>query len=309
MDDGTRIIFVDDTEQAKIDFSFLKSYWPNFRVVEMAEDTSVDEIMASVFNKKPKQFVDNTITLKDNGLEVTVKAKWIKMHQTKQEGAARYLCITLIDNDRQYTSDAVKRYLDQHGIIIEDVLKGKTEKVGVETKEHILKPFVLSDVTTIAPTDLESFIANLLDAMGYAYYKNVSISFPYAGIQVKATSNLVSTGRGNDFLIDFEDLYGDAIQEIKKTGLNTIQLKKDDSFNDIMKKILIALRVPYINDPVFFAAKRGTEFNTELRIPGYLLNQTAESQLLISTVPLHNRILQFLNEEGIKVILAGLFGA
>jgi hypothetical protein len=149
----------------------------------------------------------------------------------------------------------------------------------------------------------------LLDALGYTYRKNVSITFPYAGIQVQAISNFVSTGKGKDFLIDFGDLYGDAVHEIKKTGIDAIQLKNDDDFHHILEKILGALELPYAVNPAFLAAKRTSSFNTELKISGYLLNRSNAADILISGSPLHNRILQFLNEKGIKVILTGLFGA
>jgi len=62
--------------------------------------------------------------------------------------------------------------------------------------------------------------------MGYNYAQNVAITFPYAGIQIKALSNLVSTGDGKSLLVDFGDLYGDAIIAIKKTGLDIIQIKE-----------------------------------------------------------------------------------
>jgi hypothetical protein len=41
-------------------------------------------------------------------------------------------------------------------------------------------------------------------------------------------------------------------------------------------------------------------------IEGFLVTKKNDSKILISTIPLHNRVLQFLNEDDIKVILAGL---
>ena len=43
--------------------------------------------------------------------------------------------------------------------------------------------------------------------MGYRYAPNVSITFPYAAIQVKAVSNLVTKRNGSPLLIDFGDFY------------------------------------------------------------------------------------------------------
>jgi hypothetical protein len=310
MKDGSRIIIVDKAEPSKPDFGFLKSYWENATVVEVETHAPTDEIIESIFRDAPKNLLGNTLSFEDDGLKITVKAEWIKADKLKAEDKPRYLCITLIENDQQQTSDAIVRYLDQHGVIVKEVIKGAAESSN--NKEQVQKtaaPFMLSDVTTIAPTDLKTFVFDLLDALGYTYQKNVSITFPYAGIQVQAVSNLVSTGKGKDFLIDFGELYGDAVHEIEKTGVDAVQLKDDDDFHHILEKILGELELPYAVNPTFLAAKRTSSFNTELKISGFLLNRSNAADIFISGSPLHNRILQFLNEKGIKVILTGLFGA
>lgn len=309
MPDGTKILFVDKKQRTNIDFGFLSAYWKQLRIVEFEENTSIEDLMASMFSDATRKLNGQQLTLEDKGLKIIVKAEWIRTKPPKGKDAARYICISIIEDEAQRTSDAIRRYLDQNGIIIRDVLKSPSNKHQTAGNKSSLRPFVLSDVTTLAPTDLQTFVFDLLDAMGYTYYKNINVSFPYAGVQVKATAHLISTETGNDFLIDFGELYGDAVQEIRKTGLNTIQLKKSDSFNEIMEKILNALNVSYVKTPSFFAAKRDVKFNTEIKIPGYLVTQPTQTKYLISRIPLHNRILQFLNEKHIKVILAGLFGA
>ena len=72
------------------------------------------------------------------------------------------------------------------------------------------------DVTAIDSLNHKSFVKGLITALGYHFAQNVSITFPYAGIQVKAVSNLISLKNGNVLLVDFGDFHGDAIQAIKK---------------------------------------------------------------------------------------------
>jgi len=146
----------------------------------------------------------------------------------------------------------------------------------------------------------------LIEALGYHYSENVSVTFPYAGIQVSAVSNLVSAENGHNFLLDFGELYGDAVQEIEKTGLGIVQIIRKDSLDDSIKKIFTALDITYAVDPLFIAAARPAEFNTVLKIPGYLVNRPDRREVLLSAIPLHNRVLQFLNERDVKVILTGL---
>ena len=74
----------------------------------------------------------------------------------------------------------------------------------------------------------------------------------------------------------------------------------------LITQILDAIGDPYLSDPVFFAAKRSADFNTKIKIKGFLITKTKGSRVLISATPLHNRVLQFFNENSVKVVLAGL---
>ena len=47
-------------------------------------------------------------------------------------------------------------------------------------------------------------------------------------------------------------------------------------------------------------------YNTVLKIPGYLVSRTGERDVLLASIPIHNRVLQFLNQRDVKVILTGL---
>jgi hypothetical protein len=307
--DGSRIIFVDKADSMRPDFDFLKSFWKKSTIVEVEAHTPIDEILESIFKDTAKQLLGNTLVFKVEGLEITVKAQWIQTNPSKTDDSLAYICITLIENDRQRTSGPIVRYLDQHGIRIEEVMKGAGEaSAKKKADQKTAAPFMLPNVTTIAPTGLKTFVFDLLDALGCSYQQNVSITFPYAGIHVQAVSTLVSTGKGRDFLIDFGELYGDAVQEIKKTGIGAIQLKEDEDANQIIEKILSELGGAYVANPTFSASKR-TSYNTELKIYGYLLSPGDGADILISGAPLHNRVLQFLNEAGVKVILTGLFNA
>ena len=129
-------------------------------------------------------------------------------------------------------------------------------------------------------------------------------------------SILVSKNDGKMLLVDFGDLYGDAILAIKKTGLDIICIKEKDNFSAIIEKLLNALNVSYIKDPMFFAAKRPGDHNTSLTIsgfliastdlpilPGYSKQLTKKSKTLLATAPLHDDIVQFLTEQDVKVLM------
>ncbi len=161
----------------------------------------------------------------------------------------------------------------------------------------------MEDAIAIDFSDHKTVVKNLLTTMGYNYAQNVAITFPYAGIQIKALSNLISSSNGKLLLVDFGDLYGDAIIAIKKTGLDIIQIKEKDSVYEVIEKIFDALEVSYAKDPTFLAAKRPIIYNTSLTIPGYLLSNKEKHKILLTTAPVNDDIVQFLIDQGIKVII------
>jgi hypothetical protein len=305
--DGSRIVFVNKTDASETDLNLLRSLWKDVNIIQVEKDTPVDTILGAVFQDTPKEITPTELSFSDNGLHVVVTARWIKPNPPDETGVTRHTCVSVIQDTAQKTSDAMVRYLDQHHIVIKDVLESEIRMEGPKISTASSTPFVLPDVVSLTPAHRKDFVRDLVRALGNQYSEDITVTFPYAGFQVQAVSNLVSTGSGKEFLIDFGDLYGDAVTEIQKTGLNVVQIKQDDHMNTLITHILDAIGEPYLSDPVFFAAKRPADFNTKITIKGFLITKTKGSRVLISAIPLHNRVLQFLNENGVKVLLAGLF--
>ncbi|MDX2448401.1 MAG: hypothetical protein QNK29_14515 [Desulfobacterales bacterium] len=304
--DGSRIIFVNKSDASKTDPNLLRSLWKKVNIIEIDKDTPVDTILSAVFKDTTKEITQNEISFSDNGMDVVVTAKWIKPSPPDEEGTTRHTCISSIKDTAQKTSDAIVRYLDQHHVVIKDILESEAGIHEPENSTASSTPFVLPDVVTLTPINKKAFARGLIEAMGNKYSRDITVTFPYAGIQVQAVSNLVSTGSGREFLIDFGDLYGDAITEIQKTGLKVVQIKQDGSMNTLIMHILDAIGDPYVENPVFYAAKRPAAFNTKIKIKGFLTTKTNGSRVLISAIPLHNRVLQFFNEDDVKVVLTGM---
>jgi hypothetical protein len=104
------------------------------------------------------------------------------------------------------------------------------------------------------------------------------------------------------FLIDYGNFYGDAIHAIEKSGYSIIQIKNNDSWDDIIQKILGAMKASFIKNPTFWAAKRPADHNTRLNIPGFLMDHADMTGLLLTFAPLHDHVLRFLTNNDIKII-------
>ena len=288
------------------DLTAIKSYWSNVKIVPIADKASTEQALDAVMKSFEKKAFKNKISFSDQGLKVEVHGKWI-IEQPYFAGKEKiHLCITPVNDPDERTPDSIVRYLEQHNIIIKDFLKDflKDFKKTKDKSKKAQNENTKEDVIILDFLDRKTFVKNLLTAMGYNYAQNVAITFPYAGIQIKALSNLVSTGDGKSLLVDFGDLYGDAIIAIKKTGLDIIQIKEKDSAYKVIEKIFDALEVSYAKDPTFLAAKRPIIYNTSLTIPGYLISNKKQHKILLATAPVNDDVVQFLINKGIKMIQA-----
>jgi len=297
---GTRILFpVDDNKNNKSELDIVKSFWKDVHIVQIAPNDSEKHVFDAVFERLEKGVLKNRLSFFDQGVKVEVRGEWIFDKIAEKGKSARHFCISLIDNPRERTPESILRYLDQNNIVLKEIIKGKN--TAGQKSNNLDSNKSAEDVNTIDSSDQKTFVNDLITAIGYKYSPDVSISFPYSGVQVKTVSNLVTGSDGNPFLIDFGNLYGDAVSAIEKTGFTVIQIKSDDKCPVIIQKILGAMDVSYTNNPTFLAAKRPAIYNTVLTIPGFLVTSAGKPSILLSFATPHSGIIQFLTNQGVKI--------
>jgi len=306
LEDGKRVFFTSGDENQDSEIKILKTFWEDVVVVNVAPDDPLEKVFDTVFGSLEGNVIKHRLSFSDHGVEIEVKGKWIIEKPGENGEATRHLCITVIDDLKERTPQSIIRYLDQNNIIIKEILIGKSNN---EPKSNASR-FKIADKTLdiIDASDHETFVKDLLMAMGYQYSPNKDISFQYAGIQINATSNLATKGNDNIFYIDFGNFYGDAIQAIEKSGYSIIQIKDNNSPDDIIQILLGAMNASFIKDPTFLAAKRPAEQNTRLTIPGFLMDHAEMSMVLLTFVPLHHQVIQFLSDNDIRIIRINLQG-
>ncbi|MBN1930325.1 MAG: LysM peptidoglycan-binding domain-containing protein [Desulfobacterales bacterium] len=303
MGDRFRILFSKNDEIPKADVELIKSFWRNLKIVSISSEPSVKEVLDAVVAAMGDDFTKKQVLFSDNGIEVDVRAEWIIYKPTEKGNKAGYDCINLIKSSNERTPDSICRYLEEKNITIKDIIdKEKNSNSNTKVLRHKISG---SDIITIKGSDRKHFVNELLLSMGYNYSQNVNITFPYAGIQVEAVSNLLQKNDGTSLLIDFGDFYGDAILAIKNSGLNIIQLKDENKLDTFISIILESIGDPYVINPNFTAVESPIDYNTRLTIPGFLVKAGEKSRIMIVRMLLHDEIVQFLQEQGIKIIMIG----
>ncbi len=297
LQNGIKVILSKKDQVMNVALPLVQEYWDDVKVVDVPEDASVEEILEAVLGAVSNGNHTNRLAYDDGAASVSVTAKWIKSGPSADGSVPQHICITPVPSATQRTHWAIVRYLDQNDIIIRDVLTGTSEMAPTDIPMDAPPP-----VGQIDGGDQRALVKSFAQSLAFHYSPNTSISFPYAGIQVKALSNLLSFGKGREVLIDFGDLYGDAVKAIKQTGLNIIQVKAEDTSLDILQRLMEAAGLSHTRAPVFYGADRSAEFNTAITIEGLLIPTPSGQNRLFFSMPIPELIERFISAQGIELV-------
>lgn len=137
------------------------------------------------------------------------------------------------------------------------------------------------DFMELKTKDNKEFLRNLFKLFSWKYTENTSISFPYKGLQVEASTNIVTTGNDKTFIVDFSQFYGDTIQELEKIHFTTVQVKEEISKLNLLKNIFNAAELKIILNPVFTSKEKGNHI--KVKIPGLLVYSHKDKKQIFFT--------------------------
>ncbi|PQP34006.1 hypothetical protein C6A37_10005, partial [Desulfobacteraceae bacterium SEEP-SAG9] len=115
-----------------------------------------EQILDSILEPGEKTPDGEQISFLDHGVEVKIRANWITPKSSETENPDHRICITLIGDWEERTPDSIRNFLEQHHIIVKDVLR--------KNKNSTLKPkqlqsrHVAQDVITIDSWDRKAFV-------------------------------------------------------------------------------------------------------------------------------------------------------
>jgi hypothetical protein len=294
----SKMVFTSDDRIMGVSKELFESRQPDVHVIAYDPEAPVTEIIASIFEamEKPADQKSDEVTFEDQGVRVAVAAKWVRPTTDR-----RTICIFPIASPDQRTPEPMRRYLEQNGIVLKEVLPDG--QAPESDAAHPARHHAVKNILAIAADGQKEFVKSLVPALDLTYSPDIRITFPYAGIQVKAAANLISTGDGKEFLVDFGDLYGDAVDAIRKTGLRIIQVAAEESFRAVAAKILAALESNYVENPTFLAAERPSQYNIAVTIAGLLYHPSEEKRLFLSGARMDRAVTDLLSAKGVDVIV------
>ncbi|WP_319405003.1 LysM peptidoglycan-binding domain-containing protein [uncultured Desulfosarcina sp.] len=294
---GSKVILTTQDRVMNVDLPLIQSYWENVKVVKVPDEATSQDILEAVFSAFSSEASTNRLAFDDGGINISISAKWIRTEPSVDGRVPRHSCITPITSDSERTHDAIVRYLDQNDIVIKELLSGAPEATRPPLHMEVTK-----HIDGIDGSSQKALIESFATLMGFNYSPNTSISFPYAGIQVQALSNLLSFGNGREILIDFGNLYGDAVNAIRDTGLEILQINLDAEPLEIIQRLMKTAGMAYTASPVFYGANRSPEFNTAISVSGILIPMENGENRLFTDRKIPELIRLFLRDRGIRLI-------
>lgn len=294
---GSKVILTTQDRVMNVDLPLIQSYWENVKVVKVPVEATSQDILEAVFSAFSSEAATNRLAFDDGGINIGISAKWIRTEPSVDGRVPRHSCITPIMSASERTHDAIVRYLDQNDIVIREILSGAPEATQPPLHMEVTK-----NSDRIDGSSQKVFIESFAAFMGFNYSPNTSISFPYAGIQVQALSNLLSFGNGREILIDFGDLYGDAVNAIRDTGLEILQVNLDAGPVEIIQRLMKTAGMAYTTSPVFYGANRSAEFNTAISVSGILIPMDNGENRLFTETKIPELIRLFIRDQGIRLI-------
>jgi phage tail protein X len=267
---------------------------PQAKVVAYSKEDSAQEIITAIFDSvEDEANAPTSVDFEDQGVHVAVRARWVK-----PESDGRQLCITLIQTVAEQTPESMRRYLEQNGLVLKEVLPGgATATAPIGGGRHAVK-----NILALTPTSQREFVQHLSRALHFSYAPNVPVTFPFGGEQIEAFANLVATMDGKEVLLDFGELYGGAAKAIQESGLTLVQINAQDNHMAIAAKLLTGLGERVAENPSFLAAPRPAEHNITVTVPGLLYINAENKRTLLSDAPLHSAVTDMLSTEGIGLI-------
>lgn len=295
---GIKLLFTRQDWMSAQDRQVIETNWPGTRIViyEMKPELRplIEDIMPLI---DPDGF-ENRVNFVDHGVSVAVRGQYIY----NRPGSPQKICLNIIDDPAMRVPGGIRGYLKGHGITVRDWIEGNSVSAWSSEAETMGAEGAEGETVGIDQTGL--IIERLSNALGYAYQKDIEISFPYAGFQVNAIINMLSFG-DQEVLVDYGDLGGEAIESIGKTGFRVIQFEKGIGIQTIVERLSRIMPAEVTPDPLFWTSRRPRLYNTSLQISGHLITakQGAHNhQVMITDHPVPTPVATYLANLGIRLI-------
>ena len=298
-ENGLRFLFAKRAWLTPAEQMVIQQHWENLEVMFIQGEPELLSLLEDLISEVAPEGYKKRMSFKDRGVSVVLRGQFIY----NAPGSGLKVCLNILSEPERRTPQPICDYLSRHHIRIREWVE-KENMSGWLLNEAGKQP-APRKLPNVDPQEPEPLVRMIAEMLGYRYYENVEVSFPYAGFQVKATTNLLSLGGRDEMLVDYGSLKGDAVRAIEDTGFTVLKIQGHREIAPLLRNLAGALPVAFDKDPMFWAAKRPRIYNTSIEIPGYLVSSTRQEdapRMLLTRSKLPGALLAYLQGEGVSVM-------
>ncbi len=298
-ENGLRFLFTKRRWLSPSEQMVIQQHWKNLEVMFVQGEPELSALLEDLISAFNPDGYKKRMSFKDRGVSIVLRGQFIY----NTPGSGLKVCLNILSKPEMRTPQPICDYLSKHHIRIREwVEKENMSGWLLDEADNQDAPEKLPGVD---PRELERLVRVITEMLGYRYYENVEVSFPYAGFQVKATTNLLSMGDKAEMLVDYGSLQGDAVKAIADTGFKILKIEGRREMEPLLRDLAEALPIAYDKAPIFWTADRPRIYNTSIEFPGYLVSpaqQNGGPRLLLTRAKPAGEILKYLQGEGVSVM-------
>ena len=129
----------------------------------------------------------------------------------------------------------------------------------------------------------------------------MEISFPYAGIQVKAVSNMLSIDSDHGCLVDFGSIAGDGISVIEASGMKVASVTNHFEPIRLLHYLCGKLSISFKDNPTIAVRDHKDGQGVFFTYPGLMVQQLDVQALITPVVISHGQTI-FLENRKIQIV-------
>ena len=295
----TRILFIRPFAKVASDLKIVKSHWKNVRIVRIpATPVSVYQILDKIFASDHKNHPREKMAFKDGDVTVEILAKWILRMEDIPGKPHRHICLSPVDPKTGPFPESLFRYLAKHHITYWEI-RPDGQITGTISRSDYHQ--TTGSAQQISAADSKRFIRDLASALGWAFREDVEISFPYAGIQVNAVSNMLSIDSDHACLVDFGSFAGDGISVIEASGMKVASVTNHFDSMGLLHYLFDKLSILYKDNPTIAVRAPKDGQGVFFTYPGLMVDPPDDQVLFTPTVISDEQAI-FLKNRGIQIV-------
>ena len=211
----------------------------------------------------------------------------------------RQICLSPVDPKTGPFPETIFNYLAKNHITYWEI-RPNGQITGTISKNIRYK--IAGSAKQIPTADSKHFIRDLASVLGWTFKENVEISFPYAGIQVKAVSNMLSIDSDHACLVDFGSIAGDGISVIEASGMKVVSVTSHFDAFKLLQYLFDKLSISYKDNPTIAVRdhmddRQGVFFH----YPGLMVDQP-DGKALFTPAVISSQQTAFLESREIQIV-------